>query len=83
MIQTLKILHKIDYVDPETWFVRVDECHQTTWSAVGVSNEEESMQRMNLMKPNSRGDVRKNFFTTFTGAAGGFSVFPDMILKKY
>ena len=63
MIQAFKILHRIDDVDPETWFVRINECQQTTRSAVGVSNEGEIIQRMNLMKPNSRGDVRKNFFS--------------------
>ena len=39
MIQTFKILHKIDG-DPETWFVRVSECYQTTRNGVGVSNED-------------------------------------------
>ena len=63
MLQTYKILNGIDDVDPRTWFTRVSECHQLTRQAVSVSEDGEIVQNMNLVKPKSRLDVRKNFFS--------------------
>ena len=63
MIQTFKILKGIDDMDPKTWFTRVNECHQRTRQAVSVSEEGELIQSENLVKPKSRLDVRKNFFS--------------------
>jgi ribonuclease P/MRP protein subunit RPP40 len=63
MLQTFKIMHRIDDVDPKTWFTKVNERQQTTRSAVCVSGDGEVVQRMNLMQPKARLDVRKNFFS--------------------
>ena len=63
LIQTFKILKGIDDVDYKTWFKRVNECHQRTRQAVSVSDEGALSQSENLVKPKSRLDVRKNFFS--------------------
>ena len=63
MLQTFKIIHQIDDVDPGTWFTKVSECHQMTRTAVSVSEEGEVVQNLNLVKPKCRLDVRRNFFS--------------------
>ena len=63
MIQTFKIMNNIDDVDPCTWFTRIDDCHQRTRQAVSVDEDGEVARKMNLLRPNSRLDVRKNFFS--------------------
>ena len=63
MIQTFKILKGIDDVDYKTWFTRVSECHQRTRQSVTVSEAGELIGSENLVKPKSRLDVRKNFFS--------------------
>ena len=63
MLQTYKILHEIDDVDPCTWFTKVSECHQLTRQAVSVSEDGDIVHKMNLVKPKCRSDVRKNFFS--------------------
>ena len=63
MIQTFKILKRIDDVDYRTWFTKVSESHQRTRQAVCVSEDGTVTQSENLIKPKSRLDVRKNFFS--------------------
>ena len=63
MLQTFKIIHCIDDVDPSTWFTKVADHHQRTRNAVSVSDEGQVMDELNLLKPKSRLEVRKNFFS--------------------
>jgi hypothetical protein len=63
MIQTFKIIHGIDDVDPSTWFAKVSDHHQKTRNAVSVSNDGQVIDELNLLKPKSRLEVRKNFFS--------------------
>ena len=63
MIQTFKILKGIDDVDYKTWFTKVNESHQRTRQAVRVSDDGTITQSESLIKPKSRLDVRKNFFS--------------------
>ena len=63
MIQTFKILNDIDDVEPSTWFTKVSECHQRTRNAVSVASDGQVVEEMNLLKPKTRLDVRRNFFS--------------------
>ena len=63
MIQTFKILKGIDHVDYKTWFTKVNECHQRTRLAVSVSDNGEILHSENLLEPQSRLDIRRNFFS--------------------
>ena len=63
MLQTFKILKGIDDVDYKTWFTKVNECHQRTRQAVSVSEEGVITKSENLVKPKTRLEVRRNFFS--------------------
>ena len=63
MLQTFKIMQGIDDVDAGTWFTKVSECHSRTRQAVSVMDDGSVMSSMNLVKPKSNLDVRKNFFS--------------------
>ena len=64
MIQTYKILKGLDDVDYRTWFKTVGEQHQKTRLAVSVSQDMTLEATMNLVKPKSKLDIRKNFFSS-------------------
>ena len=63
MLQTFKILNKIDDVDYHTWFSKVEEQHQKTRQAVSISSDGNVVATDNLVKPKSRLDIRRNFFS--------------------
>jgi ribonuclease P/MRP protein subunit RPP40 len=63
MLETFKILNGINDVDYHTWFTKVDEQHQLTRQAVAVSADGTITGTQNLVKPKSRLDLRKNFFS--------------------
>ena len=63
MLQTYKIVHGIDDVDMHTWFSKVSECHSRTRQAVSVLDDGSLLDSLNLVKPKSNLDVRKNFFS--------------------
>ena len=54
MIQTFKIVHGFDKVDKHTWFQFVSVRDRVT-----RNNSDE----LNLIKPNSRLEIRKNFYS--------------------
>ena len=63
MLQTFKILNRIDDVDYHTWFKKVEEQHQSTRQAVVVADDGSSSGTENLVKPKAKLDLRKNFFS--------------------
>ena len=63
MIQTFKIMNGIDDVDASTWFTKVSESHQRTRQAVNILDDGEVVQEVNIVKPMSRLQVRKNFYS--------------------
>lgn len=63
MLQTFKIVNGIDDVDYHTWFTKVDEQHQRTRQAVNVLDDGSVSGTKNLLKPKSRLEIRKNFFS--------------------
>ena len=64
MLQTYKILNKIDDVDYHTWFTKIDDvCHHKTRQAACISSDGAVSGTMNIIKPNVRLDIRKNFFS--------------------
>ena len=63
MLQTFKIIHGIDDVDADTWFTKVNECHLRTRQAVSVLDDGSVTNSLNLMKPKSNLEVRRNFFS--------------------
>ena len=63
MLQTYKILNKIDDVDYHTWFSKIDEHHQKTRQAVSILPDGNIAATDNLVKPKFKLDIRKNFFS--------------------
>ena len=63
MLQTFKILNKIDDVEYHTWFSKVEEQHQKTRQAVSISSEGNVVATDKLVKPKSRLEIRRNFFS--------------------
>ena len=63
MLETFKILNKIDDVDYHTWFKKVGEQHQITRQAISLTADGTIAGTENLIKPKSRLDVRKHFFS--------------------
>ena len=63
MLETYKIMNEIDDVDYRTWFTKVDEQHQKTRQAVTISEVGTVLATDNLMKPKSKLEIRKNFFS--------------------
>ena len=45
------------------WFTKINECHQRTRQAVSVSEEGVITKSENLVKPKTRLEVRRNFFS--------------------
>ena len=58
-----QIIHGIDDVDADTWFTKVNECHSRTRQAVNVMEDGSVTSSLNLVKPKSNLDVRRNFFS--------------------
>ena len=63
MLQTFKIMNGIDDVDYHHWFTKVNEHHQRTRQAVNITDDGTILETMNLLKPKSRLEVRRNFFS--------------------
>ena len=63
MLETFKILNEIDDVDYHVWFSKVDEQHEKTRQAITISSDGSIVGSENLLKPKSRLDIRKNFFS--------------------
>ena len=63
MLETFKIMNEIDDVDYHTWFTKVDEQHQKTRQAVSISEDGTVLGTDNIVKPKSRLEIRKNFFS--------------------
>ena len=63
MLQTFKIINALDDVDYRTWFTKVEEQHQITRRAVSISADGIVSGADNVMKPKSRLDIRKHFFS--------------------
>ena len=64
MLQTYKILNKIDDVDYHTWFTKIDDVyHHNTRQASCISSDGPVSGTMNIIKPHVRLDIRKNFFS--------------------
>ena len=63
MLETYKIMNEIDDVDYRTWFTKVDEQHQKTRQAVTISEDGTVLATDNLMKPKSKLEIQKNFFS--------------------
>ena len=63
MLQTFKIINALDDLDYRTWFTKVEEQHQITRRAVSISADGIVSGADNIMKPKSRLDIRKHFFS--------------------
>ena len=65
MIQTYKILHRVDDVDYHTWFTKADEgSHHSTRLTTEIADDGEQSATLNLKKKNrARLALREHFFS--------------------
>jgi hypothetical protein len=63
MLQTYKIINRIDDVDYQTWFTKVSEVHQRTRQAITVSDDGAVMDCGNLVPVKAKSQIRQNFFS--------------------
>ena len=80
MLETFKILNEIDDVDYHLWFSKVDEQHQRTRQAVTILSDGSTVGSENLMKPKSRLEIRKDFFSC--RVVDGWNNLPDEVKKS-
>ena len=58
-----KLFMALDDVDANTWFTKINDCHVRTRQAVHVEDDGSMTNSLNLVKPKSNLDVRRNFFS--------------------
>ena len=64
MIQTFKIVNKIDDVEPSTWFKFVaNELPRPTRSCVQIEDDGTATTKLNIKVQNSRLNIRRHFFS--------------------
>ena len=63
MIQTFKIVNKIDDVNPNTWFSFASDVQRPTRNTVQLENDGSAIQRLTLKSKNTRLNLRKYFFS--------------------
>ena len=63
LIQTYKIIHKIDDVDPKTWFTFCSDDNTRTRNNVQIHDDGTVNKTLNLKLNKARLDLRKNYFS--------------------
>ena len=78
MIQTFKIVHGIDDVEPGTWFSFLSDVQQRpTRSAVQIGEDGVSSSKLTLKAEKCNLDVRKHFFSN--RVVGKWNVLPESL----
>ncbi len=63
LIQTYKIVNKVDNVDPNTWFQFPDESYRPLRSNVTMEDDGSTTQKLTLLPQNANSSIRRNFFS--------------------
>ena len=77
LIQTYKIINKIDNVDPNKWFQFSNESQRPLRSNVTVEDDGNVNQRLTLIPQRSNGEIRRNFFSNRVVAP--WNILPDSL----